>query len=144
MVNQSIVRLWEMETIGLIIEHKTGVLYSNQAGGYACLQPKIEGAFVPIKDPENKVQMKLQKYFTGSKWGGWCNERIDEETADFIDSLLGSLYLLSNLKVNRNRMSESYEAWIYVNLFPKNEDSEYQIYYGFTGDSGILTWKNSD
>ncbi|MBF3377874.1 hypothetical protein [Leptospira borgpetersenii] len=35
-MNQPIVRLWGMEKIGLIIEHKTGVIYSNQTGGYVC------------------------------------------------------------------------------------------------------------
>ncbi|ABJ75823.1 DUF6210 family protein [Leptospira borgpetersenii] len=143
-MNQPIVRLWGMEKIGLIIEHKTGVVYSNQTGGYVCSQPKAEGAFVPIEDPENEIQMKLRKYFTGPKWNDWCSAGIDEETADFIDSLLVSLYFLPNLKVDRNRMSQSHEAWIYVNLLPKNEDSEYQVYYGFSGEFGILTWENSD
>jgi len=31
-----IIRLWQLHGIGLIITHPSGVMYSNQTGGYAC------------------------------------------------------------------------------------------------------------
>ena len=66
------VHLYEHVGTGVIIEHPTGVTYSNQAGGTSCLQPSLEGAFVPIR---NDVLLKdsrfvspetdLLKYFAG-------------------------------------------------------------------------------
>ncbi|AAN48906.1 DUF6210 family protein [Leptospira interrogans] len=140
-MNRPIIRLWGMENIGLIIEYQTGIIYSNQTGGYACLQPEVEGVLVPLEDLENKIQQSLQKYFTGPKWRSWCNDGIDEETADFIDSLLKPFYYL---KVNRSKLLQSHEAWIYMELLLQKGDLEYQIYSGFLEKSGILTWGNSD
>ncbi|EMN00850.1 hypothetical protein LEP1GSC021_4612 [Leptospira noguchii str. 1993005606] len=59
-MNRPIIRLWGMENIGLIIEYQTGIIYSNQTGGYACLQPEVEGFLVPLEDLENKIQQSLQ------------------------------------------------------------------------------------
>ncbi|EQA72902.1 DUF6210 family protein [Leptospira noguchii] len=137
-MNRPIIRLWGMENIGLIIEYQTGIIYSNQTGGYACLQPEVEGFLVPLEDLENKIQQSLQEYFTGPKWRSWCH---DEETADFIDSLLKPFYYL---KVNRSKLLQSHEAWIYMELLLQKGDLEYQIYSGFLEKSGILTWGNSD
>jgi hypothetical protein len=45
--------------LGLIIEHPTGVIYSNQTGGNFCLQPELEGAFVPLDAPTAEDQLYL-------------------------------------------------------------------------------------
>ncbi|EMO53444.1 hypothetical protein LEP1GSC172_1743 [Leptospira noguchii] len=48
------------------------------------------------------------------------------------------------LKVNRSKLLQSHEAWIYMELLLQKGDLEYQIYSGFLEKSGILTWGNSD
>src|SRR5215204_4527094 len=125
-MNRAIINLYQLDGIGLIVSHSTGVLYSNQTGGYACLSPEFEGVFVPLKDPLVNQQEQLEKYFTGSKWKGHCYNNIDIETADFIDKILKSSYLTSRLKVNREKLNESHEAWIHVNILPDNRDKDLQ------------------
>jgi hypothetical protein len=111
----------------------------------------MEGVYVPLSqevpDPQEKA---LYEYFTGPKWGGHCSEGIDEETADFIDGVLSwpSAYT-SNLKVNRNRLKECVEAWIYVNIASTTDEDGSLVVNGwdfnyFRTTDGVLTWQNSD
>jgi hypothetical protein len=138
--------LWQLDAIGLILVHKTGVYYSNQVGGYANFHPGVEGAFVPLKNPEVDQQKTLEEYFTGPKWNGHCSVGIDEETARFVDGVLASSYLTKRLTVNREWMRESKEAWIFVDIRPgeEAEDPDWDEFYGFSGKIGVLTWENSD
>ena len=79
--------LYNTEHLGLIIMIKSGVIYTNQTGGYACLHPETEGVYVPLSNEKSELLNKLMEYFTGSKWKGCCWNGIDEETAAFIDIL---------------------------------------------------------
>ena len=38
-----VIRLGQLDGLGLIITHPSGVLYANQTGGYACHHPEMEG-----------------------------------------------------------------------------------------------------
>lgn len=143
MMNNPIVRLWHSSGLGVILLCKSGIRYTNQTGGYACLHPDAEGVYVPLNDSMWGMENALNKYFTGPKLGGWCHEGIDEETASDIDSLLRKSHLTERLSVDRDRLTDSHEAWIHVNIAPK-EDSEYTQYAGVDTDKGILTWENSD
>ena len=51
----------------MIIAYPTGVLYTNQVGGYACDHPSMEGAFVPLMAPNIDQQTVLEDYCTGPK-----------------------------------------------------------------------------
>jgi hypothetical protein len=42
------IRLWDGAGLGVIISSPTGVLYSNQTGGFSCLHPELEGAYIPL------------------------------------------------------------------------------------------------
>jgi hypothetical protein len=143
-MSKPIINLWQLDGIGLIVSHPTGILYSNQTGGYACLSPQFEGAFVPLKDPLVNQQEELERHFTGSKWKGHCYNQIDDETADFIDTVLASSYLSNRLKVNREKLADSHEAWIHVVISPDDRDGDLQEFSGFTSSFGVLTWENSD
>ena len=44
------IELWESVGLGLIVEMPSGVLYSNQTGGFSCLHPAIEGVFLPLRN----------------------------------------------------------------------------------------------
>ncbi len=47
-MSKAIINLYQFSGIGLIVSHPTGIVYTNQTGGYACLSPEFEGAFVPL------------------------------------------------------------------------------------------------
>jgi hypothetical protein len=148
------IRLWALKGIGLIIAHPSGVLYGNQTGGHANFHMALEGVFVPLMDPGDAdtyraklsgefvdQQSALDAYFMGPKWEGYCDAWIDDETADFVDKVLAGSTATRRLKVDRDRMADSHEAWIHV-VVPA--DDGYQLYEGFPGGPGVLTWQNSD
>ena len=109
------------------------------------MSSQFEGAFVPLKDSLVNQQEQLERYFTGSKWNGHCYNEIDEETADFVDIVLASSYVTKRLKVNREKLSDSHQAWIHVIILPPDErEDDLQEFYGFPSNSGVLTWENSD
>ena len=119
---QKIDLMWLMQP-AIIIICKTGFVYTNQTGGYGCNHSEIEGSLMPVC---GGISSELENHFCG-KWNGWCNDGIDEATAKFIDSLLTECSWL----VDRNKLKESQEAWIFVN------DTVTEM-------RGILTWMNSD
>jgi len=142
--------LWRVAGLGLIISHPSGVWYEAQVGGYACLHPQMEGVYVPLweefPDPQETA---LYEYFTGPKWAGHCYDGIDDETADFIDRVLSSSTYTNNLKVDRNRLKECIEAWVYVDIASTVDDEGNLIVNGwdfsyFRTTEGVLTWQNSD
>ena len=152
--DKPVVRLWSLYGIGLIIPCASGVIISNQVGGYACDHPEIEGVFIPLMHPgdadsENArargelmdQQVELDKFFMGPKWMSHCYSGIDEETADFVDSVLAATTVTREIKVDRTKLGYSKEAWIHVIMPP--HDGPY-LWEGFARGPAILTWENSD
>lgn len=139
--SKPILRIWCTESLGLIISYPSGVRISAQTGGYTCQQPEIEGVYLPLKYDAKE----LEEYFTGPKWQGWCCNGIDEETADFIDNYLSNDGNTAYIKVDRARLQDSQEAWIYVDVFePGGAVKEINLLSGFGRCKGVLTWDNSD
>ena len=68
-----------------------------------------------------------------NKGGSWT--KVDLADADLVDALFERHYYAKHLKVDRERIAESEEAWIYVN-----------ISCGFDGGlnckHGVLAWDN--
>jgi len=96
-----------------------GEIWENQCGGYACNQRSAKGTLQKL----NGDGSLLYDFFTGEKYGGWCSDGIDEETADFIEKIV------PEFKVNREKLDDSCEAWIVG--FANNKDA-------------VLVWGNSD
>ncbi len=140
-MSQPRIQLWNSNGIGLIILFQSGVRYSNQTGGYTCLHPEVEGVYVPLVNEMIDQEAELELYFTGPKWLGWCNEGIDCETSDYIEEVLQKSPYSRGITVNRDRLKESHEAWIYVRL---PQGAELNEFVGFEGTEAILTWENSD
>lgn len=149
-----VLRLWALNGIGLIINCSSGVIYSNQTGGYATDHPEIEGVFIPLMHPSDMdslearergqlmdQQAELEAHFTGPKWRGHCYAGIDEETADFVDHVLAASNVTRRLRVDRSKLAASSEAWIHV-VIPPPDGSE--LWEGFGPGCGVLTWENSD
>ncbi len=153
-MNIPYVSLYDHVGTGVIIEHPTGVAYSNQAGGTACLHPSIEGAFVPFRNyvqfddlrfwsPDND----LREYFEGPKHRGTgATSGLDEDDADFIDNVLTQAHVDHWLQVDRGRLKESCEAWVFVTVSRDYGDADTGISSGFGPypKLGVLTWGNSD
>ena len=152
--DKPVLRLWALQGIGLIIACPSGVIYSNQTGGYACDHPEMEGVFIPLMYPGDidsinarergelmDQQAELEKHFTGPKWRGHCYAGIDAETADFVDGVLAASKVTRALKVDRTMLKYSSEAWIHV-LIPPDDDSE--LWEGLPAGAAVVTWDNSD
>lgn len=165
-----IIRLWHGPGLGLIVLGQSGVLYTNQTGGYACLHPAAEGWYVPLVDSRYDQDAALKAYFGGPPWNGACATGITNVDADFVDRLLQSSSVSAFLRVDRERLANSHEAWLHVligtvpakaTVFPpaplRSDNSNAQApaqapsmnrakapVYGFSGYRGILTWCSTD
>lgn len=134
------VLLYELNSLALIVPASTKVVYRNQTGGHASLQSEAEGYLVPFAGEVGDKCERLLSHFTGPKWGGWCSERIDEETADEIDSVLAEMPGRDQITVDRTKLSQSCEAWVYVRIIgPLLALVEHAA-----PSEAILTWPNSD
>ena len=131
---------------GVIILRETGVVYQNQTCGHSCAQRCAEGILVPLtaaclitETPTELYQCPIE---AGLKQIDWyrCYSRLDTTCADEIDELLQSTGFTKGISVDRTRLRESEEAWVYVKLKPM----EYANYEGFGECDGVLVWANSD
>lgn len=131
---------------GVIILRETGIIYQNQTCGHACIQRCAEGALVLLTDPylitENPVELYQCSVEAGLKQIDWyrCYSRLDTTCADKIDEILQSNGYTKQISVDRTRLDESEEAWVYVKLKPL----DYAHYVGFGECDGVLVWANSD
>ena len=137
-------------TVGtsLILNHPTGIGYSNQAGGTSCLQPITEGVLVPFDndyDSDHRflsLELALDAHFQ-SAWGGTgATSGLKESDADAIDDLLRTRTLINWIMVDRERLNDSFEAWVHVVVLA--DHAFYCHGFGPYPKHGILTWANSD
>jgi hypothetical protein len=149
-MRKPVVRLFDFAGLGLIIGWPSGIIYSNQTGGFSCMQPELEGIFVPVANDltdGNELLspcIPLFNYFTGRKYGGsGACTGIDHEDADCIEEITRPSRLLRLIQIDRARLTESHEAWIHV-IVAGEEDSVYPLFCGFGPRAGVLTWPNSD
>lgn len=141
----SLIVLYGMpDELMLIVEYRSGVRYLNQVGGVVCAKEEQEGVLAPV-DVARPTLEAIQNcpYPQGA-------QGISPEIADTIDALLASETRARMLKVDRSRLHESWEAWVYVRIDApfKNvmslNDNYYGSVYGFGPARGVLTWQNSD
>lgn len=153
MPTNPMIRLWNIDDIGVILLFSSGVSYLNQVGGFSCLQRIEEGVYVPIADDLiDQFSMLMQYFCDGPKWLGTCSNGIDIDDADHIDHILSLAYSTRGIIVDRTRLADSCEAWIYVDLV--SEASDFFTTFnanvphfpatGFGTCKGVLTWPNSD
>ncbi|MGK3996973.1 DUF6210 family protein [Sorangium sp. So ce1024] len=128
--------------LGIIIQHPSGVLYTNQTCGHCCLQPELEGVYVPFDAEES--WLRLNAYFEGPRYGGTgAMHGLDDEDAAFIESVLRDGRVGVPLVVDRSRLKESHEAWVHV-LIEGEESFSLASGFGPYPRRGVLTWPNSD
>jgi len=150
------VTLYDHIGTGLILPRPTGIAYVQQVGGTACLQRACEGIFVPFGndvaiDPVALLspEPELTAYFEGPRHRGTGATRgLDTHDADVIDAVLGKFHTFAGVRVARDRLSESCEAWVHVSL-ADDIDETYGLWGVVTGlvprpSAAILIWGNSD
>ena len=129
---------------GLIILQPSGAFYTLETGGYACYHESAEGVFVPVhEETEDSQQGLLTAHFTGPKWNGWCSEGIDEKDAEYIDYVFSLSPATDYLRVDRFRLDDSKEAWVYIRISESGDDPNCPI-SGFGNCKGVFVWGNSD
>ncbi|WP_368738034.1 DUF6210 family protein [Myxococcus sp. AM009] len=140
-----VIQLYDSAGLGLILLWPTGVLYSNQTGGNSCLHPQAEGAYLPLVDELVDLEGLLHQFFVGPQWMGRCDRGLDEETAREIERILGLSYTTRELglRVDRARLEDSHEAWVYVEV-PAQPGGDLALLGPIPTSRGILTWANSD
>jgi hypothetical protein len=131
--------LWDMCGVAAIILENSDVIYYNQTGGNACLSSEAEGFLVffnndpPLASPELSFEYQLTQLFNDV-------EIVTEELATKMDQILASYPPTAGAKVDRHKMNESHEAWVYIVI----EETEQSIITGFGNCKAVLTWTNSD
>ena len=135
------VELYDLSGAALIIPMKTGVLFTNQVSGTACLHPEIEGLLVPFNNDhltENynqTIEYQLMELFINNGWGN-----LVEEQAIEINKLLLKYPETNSASVNMAKLNESYESWVWCNI----KESKFSGISGFSNIEAVLTWQNSD
>jgi hypothetical protein len=126
----------------LIIERPSGVVYQNQVGGNVCEQARLEGVLAPLGlDPPSIERIMRCSYGM---------QGITGQTADIIDSILASDSEGKYVKVDRLRLEECLEAWVYVivespmSTDPMETPEFFGGWCGFGRARAVLTWPNSD
>jgi hypothetical protein len=139
------IRLWDGAGLGVIISSPTGVLYSNQTGGFSCLHPELEGAYIPLNTDAGE---KLYTYFEGPKHRGTgATDGLDAEDAAFIEMLLAERHLSAFIALDRSRLKESHEAWVWALVTGDGGDGvQTALFAGFGPYPrvAVLTWENTD
>jgi hypothetical protein len=122
----------------VIIFRPTSVVYTNQAAGIGCLHPEEEGVFCPLPVEPGKAEIHALSHHFKGPWG-----LLTQEDADVVDGILHRNGHES-MKVDRTRLSDSYEAWVYVLIADVAETKSSEPFAGFDACKGVLTWPNSD
>lgn len=149
------IRLYDAIGTGVILTCPSGVQLSNQTGGTSCLQPQVEGIYIPLRNeygledlPFSSPELELSAYFVGPKHrGAGATSGLAPEDADFIDDVLSRYGLDGVISVDRKQLGSSHEAWVHVAIkTDESADEHLAIFAGFGPypRHGILTWANSD
>ena len=135
---------------GILFPAPTGVLWTNQVGGHACLHPAVEGFFVPCRLPAGLESLMVNAGMMApiAESEAWV---LDTADALFEEGGLP-------LKVDRDQATRgveeglpdgSAEAWLWVEVLPHDssvdsDGTQEGLLVGLVGRAGVLTWGNSD
>jgi len=151
MAKRPLVKLWEHAGLGLIVEYPSGIVYSNQTCGNLCRQSELEGVFIPLRNdvtPDDRLlgpESELFAYFNDPRTGKLGVDGLDAGEVAFMESVLDKYNLSDLISIDRSRLGDSHEAWVYVKL-KGEQDTDVPLYAGLGPypRSGVLTWTNGD
>jgi hypothetical protein len=133
------VTLWNVEGVVAIVLESSGVIYSNQTCGHACMQPEEEGVLVPFNDdppldePEKALWQRLRSILEHAHY-------LTPDLADRVDTTLADQPDTRCARVDRSRLDDSHESWVYVDIAADASS----LLSGFGQAKAVLTWPNSD
>lgn len=133
------VELWEIDNprfLALIVNHPSGVVYTNQAGGVCCTHPELEGVLIPLVRPSWNATRETSMR---DRWSSANDVKyVSEEVEDFLRSNDWDDLFEPGLNVLLGKHFG--EAWVPVRIKP-NDDPALRA---FAGMEGVLTYANSD
>ncbi len=143
------IRLHDHVGTGLIIECKSGITFFTQTGGKSCGWAELEGVFVPVANDLAldgvliSPEWALSKHFSGPPHFHNYVGGLAESEAVIIEAALHQNLLQRNVTVDRERLSESHEAWVYVII--DQPELAYPLFEGIGPFPlrGVLTWTNN-
>ena len=136
-----LIKLYELAGAALLYPAKTGFHFMNQVGGSACEQLSLEGMLIPfnndypLEQPEAFIENRLCSYFADHGWGKLTLDQVDE-----LDNILDEYSETKGVKVDRERLDKSTEAWVWVIC----KETANSCFEGFGEFKAVLTWPNSD
>lgn len=131
-----LVELWDCDLgVACIVEHKSGVVWTNQVGGTCCLHPSLEGVLVPVASKlVEKDSLEDRVGATRQDVARWLREQCldrDFEAREPDDPI-----------ETADATSETAcEAWLTVYVSPNPQRIELRP---FAGRRAVLTYQNSD
>ena len=128
----------------LVIEHASGVVYRNQVLGVLCRQAELEGVLAPVDFSDADLERIMNLPYEP-------RSGFAEHLADALDEIFAAAPRARYLKVDRARLQDSSEAWVFVLIDTPADRTEFVpgmdyfgSMYGFGPVRGVLTWPNSD
>lgn len=132
--NKKIVYLFDLEGSALIFHTPSGVIYANHAGGDLDLLPEAEGILIPfnfdLSEYGESLENLVSPFFKDSP-------EMSLEIANAMDEIFMNDPATSILTIDRSRLTESVQNWVYINI----EESEDCFFYNFGKGKGVLTWQ---
>ena len=122
----------------LIILQPSGMVYEAQVGGTWCRREVAEGFLVPFDNespfdsPNLALHVQLHKLL-------WEMMSLTDELAEAFDRLLSAHINTAGVSVDRSRLGDSCEAWVYVDV----RETDNSPLRGFANCKAVLTWPNS-
>ena len=130
--------------VALVLAMPTGIIYLNQCNGVACDQGEQEGILVPFAAPVDAPYSRiLFDHFHAKPGNRGC---LDSADADFIDRYLLTSWAPFCVKVDRHRLTDSFEAWVHVVAAPYSGTAPgVDTPIGLSLPmNAVLVWENSD
>jgi len=131
--------LYNLEQAGLILLEESGCVLFNQVGGLGYRRRQATGVFAPISnDPlvDADRDQHLDALLAAAVRG---EESLTATGAAALDDALMSLSSTDLLSVDRARLSESEPGWVFVQLVPNGEFSQFS---SVPAGPAVLTWPN--
>ena len=95
------------------------------------MHPQMEGFVLPLDF--HSLEDRLARVLLN-------RDQLTEEDADEVDAMLARFPHASCATVDRTRLKESMEAWVYVNVV----ENDACYFSGFGTFNGVMTWQSSD
>jgi hypothetical protein len=145
------VRLWDHVGTGIIIRWPSGIVFEQQIGGKSCGLAELQGVFVPVANDLSldgkllSAEARLRKYFEGPPHlAQGAVDGLNENDAIYIESALHENLLLRNVVVDRTRLRDTHESWVWVCIHTPDVRA-LPLFEGMSPFplTGILTWTNN-